>query len=204
MDLGVLTLMAGPLVIVVFCAGGLRSYFRYKNRRLLAEPEGLRAQQRRRSRHRESDDQTAPIDLDEMDTNESNQHIARQTRIERVMDRFEFGSCVAVDGRLVMLDSNHCAKDLGAAVVIQESGPQEQLPADEDLLSTNNNSKHDDRCAICLEVYAVGDDLCTGKTENCCHAFHKHCMIDWIESHNRCPICRSNLIVQNEMCTEVV
>lgn len=133
MDLGVLTLMAGPLVVVGFCAGGLRSYFRYKNRRLLAEPEGSRAQQRRRSRHRATDDQTAPVGLDEMDTTESSQHIAQQTRIERAMGRFEFGSCVAVDGRLVRLNSNHCAIDLEAVVAIQESGPQEQLPADEDL-----------------------------------------------------------------------
>mmetsp|Transcript_3654 Transcript_3654/g.8403 ORF Transcript_3654/g.8403 Transcript_3654/m.8403 type:complete len:210 (-) Transcript_3654:2078-2707(-) len=206
-DIGVLTLMAGPLVAIVCCAAGLRTYFRCMNRRLRAESEeeankSEAGQQHRRRRHRTKRNQTGPIDLDKMDTNEKSQDIIRQTRVERMMDHFQFGVCVEVDDHLIMVNSEDGAKDIEAAFAEPESSSQEQLPADEDF--STNNSTHDDCCAICLEPYAVGDDLCTGKTEQCSHVFHKHCMVEWIRRHNRCPICRSNLMQQAEMRIEVV
>ena len=59
-------------------------------------------------------------------------------------------------------------------------------------------------CSICLEGYTVGDILARPKTvssssENrtgsndkggCNHWFHKKCILEWLQKHNECPLCR--------------
>ena len=192
-------------MVVVCCAAGLRTYFRCTNRRLRSEEDGIGSgADQPRKRLRTTKNRTAPIDVDKIDTNENSQDIVRvrQTRIERMMCHFQFGICAKVDGHLIMVNPRDGAKDIEAAIAVQDSSAQEQLPTDEDL-SPNVDSTHDECCAICLEPYAVGDDLCTGKTEKCSHVFHEHCMVEWIRRHNRCPICRANLMPEGEMRNEV-
>ncbi|GJN34331.1 hypothetical protein PR202_gb22981 [Eleusine coracana subsp. coracana] len=48
-----------------------------------------------------------------------------------------------------------------------------------------------EECAICLAK--VGDDgLATRQLPACGHAFHEHCIEQWLRVHPTCPICRCN------------
>lgn len=46
-------------------------------------------------------------------------------------------------------------------------------------------------CSICLEEYKVGDEIAWSRNDNCHHAFHKDCIIEWLVNHQNCPICRN-------------
>ncbi len=46
-------------------------------------------------------------------------------------------------------------------------------------------------CNICLEEYKVGEKIGWSKNDECYHAFHKDCIIEWLANHDECPICRN-------------
>jgi hypothetical protein len=47
-------------------------------------------------------------------------------------------------------------------------------------------------CSICLDEYKVGDEIAYSKNDECYHAFHKDCIIEWLLKHgDSCPICRN-------------
>jgi len=45
-------------------------------------------------------------------------------------------------------------------------------------------------CTICLEEYKVGEEIGWSRNSECHHAFHKDCIIKWLENNDDCPICR--------------
>lgn len=66
-----------------------------------------------------------------------------------------------------------------------------------------------DFCSICLEPYIVGDivvrlkkneteDTESSKEEadsrRCKHWFHKDCILEWLQTHDECPLCRVDMI----------
>jgi len=52
-------------------------------------------------------------------------------------------------------------------------------------------------CAICLEPYKVGDEICWSKNEKCPHAFHLDCMTEWLMENDDCPLCRENYLEES-------
>jgi Ring finger domain len=54
-----------------------------------------------------------------------------------------------------------------------------------------DNSK---ACAICLDEYADGDDVCFSYNRRCQHVFHRSCIIDWLMSDDTCPCCRQSFV----------
>ena len=52
-------------------------------------------------------------------------------------------------------------------------------------------------CAICLERYKEGDEICWSKNENCAHAFHLDCMVEWLMANDDCPLCRENYLEES-------
>ncbi len=49
-----------------------------------------------------------------------------------------------------------------------------------------------DTCPICKDVYEkIGDSY----TLICNHAFHTECLKEWVEIHNECPMCRTEISV---------
>jgi hypothetical protein len=47
----------------------------------------------------------------------------------------------------------------------------------------------DQECAICLATVG-GDGLATRQLPACRHAFHEHCIVQWLRVHPTCPTCR--------------
>jgi len=52
-------------------------------------------------------------------------------------------------------------------------------------------------CPICLCEYEMGDMLVVSKY--CTHAFHKDCILEWLENHDDCPLCRVGMVTDSEM-----
>ena len=55
---------------------------------------------------------------------------------------------------------------------------------------------HPPECAICLDHYEAGEIVCWAKVKGCSHIYHEDCIVRWLESHDECPLCRENLIVE--------
>jgi hypothetical protein len=54
-------------------------------------------------------------------------------------------------------------------------------------------------CAICLDGYVEGDTICWAKTDTCDHIFHEECAIEWLKKHDECALCRSKIVVQDNV-----
>ena len=52
-------------------------------------------------------------------------------------------------------------------------------------------------CPICCEDYEVGDDIAWSKNEECHHAYHVECILEWLMDNKDCPMCRSNFLTAN-------
>ena len=46
-------------------------------------------------------------------------------------------------------------------------------------------------CAVCLEQIKPGDNA---RTLKCTHAFHKHCIDDWLKLKGGCPLDRTSML----------
>jgi hypothetical protein len=47
-------------------------------------------------------------------------------------------------------------------------------------------------CSICAQEWQHGEEL--RKLTGCRHYFHKSCVDTWLQDHNTCPLCRTNII----------
>ncbi len=54
-------------------------------------------------------------------------------------------------------------------------------------LDSMNFIQEDQKCAICLEVFEIGDMV---RTIPCFHSFHGHCIDPWLREKATCPICK--------------
>ena len=51
-------------------------------------------------------------------------------------------------------------------------------------------------CIICLETFKLSDTICWAKqNDKCNHIFHEECAIEWLKNHDRCPLCRADIVV---------
>lgn len=78
------------------------------------------------------------------------------------------------------------------------------------LVGAGTSSHNENCCSICLEPYAVGDTVARLKkkqtlgnnyngedsndTDGCNHWFHEDCILQWLQNHDDCPLCRKNMI----------
>jgi len=62
-------------------------------------------------------------------------------------------------------------------------------------LSMNSNAPYSS-CDICLMDYQVGEEVCWSPNEECLHAFHKDCMMDWLLRNPLCPVCRRDYLAK--------
>eukprot|EP00039_Didymoeca_costata_P013191 m.196642 g.196642 ORF g.196642 m.196642 type:complete len:488 (-) comp15701_c0_seq3:4304-5767(-) len=60
----------------------------------------------------------------------------------------------------------------------------------EECLDKQDIESGNEQCAICFADQQVGD---LAAILPCGHAFHKSCLVPWIERHSNCPVCRGSL-----------
>ena len=66
-----------------------------------------------------------------------------------------------------------------AAIEALETVPQSEMKAD-------------DSCPVCQDDFKEGEEEAVVKMP-CGHAFHKECLLPWLESNNTCPTCRHEI-----------
>lgn len=84
--------------------------------------------------------------------------------------------------RVIQMNSN---------IVEVESETQEKIGETQDTQDTEEKSKEENNCLICLEEMSEGSvviDL------PCSHFFHQKCISTWLRVANTCPQCRSSLL----------
>ncbi|WVZ87024.1 hypothetical protein U9M48_033726 [Paspalum notatum var. saurae] len=67
----------------------------------------------------------------------------------------------------------------------------------QDLLHevTASGGGGDDECAICLQGFCVEEKL---RAMPCSHAFHQHCIFEWLRRKTVCPLCHHQLMPTTE------
>ena len=84
----------------------------------------------------------------------------------------------------------------GVPTEIIESLPKRQWNKGDD---ENQVEDHHDLCPICLNDYEEEESL----TElPCGHFYHHHCVAEWLENRNACPMCKRPVIGGDESATE--
>jgi hypothetical protein len=82
---------------------------------------------------------------------------------------------------------------------LAEAQSQQAPPASEKIVQNlprhkwkagETSLKGSDECAICLNVYEEGDDICMLP---CKHELHVDCLMPWLKQTNSCPLCRHQL-----------
>ncbi|CAN6330483.1 unnamed protein product [Urochloa humidicola] len=53
--------------------------------------------------------------------------------------------------------------------------------------TTVGEATEEEECAVCLKGYEAGDTI---RTMPCAHAFHEHCIFQWLRLRRLCPFCR--------------
>ena len=78
-------------------------------------------------------------------------------------------------------------------------GPENTTSRRNNIISINDLNKNstlsvannfEEKCTICLEKYKENDII---RNLNCSHSFHQSCLDKWLETNQKCPMCRTSL-----------
>lgn len=65
------------------------------------------------------------------------------------------------------------------------------------MRSLNDSDAHQS-CAICLDQFEDGEDICSSQNRHCKHQFHLSCTFEWLLKSQECPCCRRDyLTIEN-------
>jgi len=68
------------------------------------------------------------------------------------------------------------------------------------VFATERDLRNQECCSICLDSYVVGDIVARVRRDSqesesqCNHWFHEDCILQWLEAHQECPLCRVDMI----------
>ena len=51
-------------------------------------------------------------------------------------------------------------------------------------------------CPICIESYKSNEEIAWSSNDECPHAFHLDCIIQWLMENNDCPMCRKRYLTE--------
>lgn len=76
------------------------------------------------------------------------------------------------------------------------------------IFPSNNAGRYrkvSDCCIICLESYQIGDIVVRSCNEECIHAFHRKCFVNYLANHTKdgtpCPACRRDFVAKELLDT---
>ena len=88
--------------------------------------------------------------------------------------------------------STNCTTELDEMTVVQSERSNSRI-----LIPQNGGGERESAadCAICLNVYAEGEEVVWSNNPDCPHVFHRNCMRMWISKLEpdecvTCPCCR--------------
>jgi Ring finger domain len=58
-------------------------------------------------------------------------------------------------------------------------------------------------CAICLDLFKEGEDICSAQNKDCWHEFHLECIFPWLLESQNCPCCRRDYLTFENDASEV-
>jgi hypothetical protein len=68
----------------------------------------------------------------------------------------------------------------------------------DELDATRDSTKEPWMCAICLNAYEIGEEICWSKNSHCRHVFHHECIEEWLLKHDNCPCCREDYLASED------
>uniref|UniRef100_A0A674MI57 Zgc:175214 n=1 Tax=Takifugu rubripes TaxID=31033 RepID=A0A674MI57_TAKRU len=74
---------------------------------------------------------------------------------------------------------------------LKQQGTREQFSYNEDPHVLIANVSLQQTCAVCLEEFRTRDELGVCP---CSHAFHKKCLLKWLEIRSVCPMCNKPIL----------
>ncbi|XP_032398997.1 RING finger protein 122 isoform X1 [Etheostoma spectabile] len=82
---------------------------------------------------------------------------------------------------------------LSASLRLKQQGTREQFSYNEVVLkgASKKLSLLGQTCAVCLEEFRTRDEL---GVCSCSHAFHKKCLLKWLEIRSVCPMCNKPIL----------
>eukprot|EP00591_Stephanopyxis_turris_P002540 CAMPEP_0195516424 /NCGR_PEP_ID=MMETSP0794_2-20130614/7151_1 /TAXON_ID=515487 /ORGANISM="Stephanopyxis turris, Strain CCMP 815" /LENGTH=505 /DNA_ID=CAMNT_0040645009 /DNA_START=535 /DNA_END=2052 /DNA_ORIENTATION=- len=81
--------------------------------------------------------------------------------------------------------------------LLQEGGETKEHKNDRIAVVIEEEKNFDHLCAICLDEFESGELVNT--PAKCPHLFHKECLFLWLDKHNVCPCCRTELVTCDEL-----
>jgi hypothetical protein len=162
------------------------------NQRNVQRQLALHTTRRTMSRRRQTAGQTAASTPEPEDDN---------ARYEKILTKFHFQTVLPdkSNTNLESIRSTEAAaaaqedEEDGATPPKEESGPPTATSLSQRLASWRKPSAKDE-CCICLDGYHPGETICAAATPECNHVFHQECVVEWMTSHDECPLCRVNLM----------
>jgi Ring finger domain len=75
----------------------------------------------------------------------------------------------------------------------------------EDDIESNHplGGMHQTSCAICLDRFKDGEDICSAQNKLCPHEFHLECIFPWLLKSQDCPCCRRDYLTVEADASEL-
>ncbi|CAJ1956877.1 unnamed protein product [Cylindrotheca closterium] len=148
----------------------------------LREARRRMAERRRRRRQRRNNPGSAPPIPPQPPTEED-----EQARYEKIVSTFYF--------QTVLKDKSNITADS----FMEEGDQEDEVEEEKDAFVLAEffpwrKTASKDECCICLECYVPGESICVAISEECDHVFHEECIVEWLKTHNECPLCRVKLL----------
>jgi hypothetical protein len=67
---------------------------------------------------------------------------------------------------------------------------------------SNSSFKSYPSCAICLDRFKDGEDICSAQNKECPHEFHLECLFPWLLKSQDCPCCRRDYLTIEPITTD--
>lgn len=126
----------------------------------------------------------------------SSNNVDPEARYEQILSRFYFQTV-----RTDMSNTNAESVRTTPATVEKEEDEQERTTGMNNILqhlTTPWKNNKEQECCICLEGYHPGETICVALTTKCNHIFHQHCVVEWLQTHDKCPLCRIDLMNEDD------
>jgi hypothetical protein len=87
-------------------------------------------------------------------------------------------------------------KEFIASVLKTETfaGAREENSSSSRTIATRSEDGGAEHCAICLEGFDKGEEVCSSHNVNCNHGFHRPCISEWLAENEDCPCCRRDFL----------